>query len=46
MYETMGMSEKFDITAIMFFAFALILIIFNCGPGFLGENARFIKEFT
>jgi len=40
------MQKKFDITAIMFFSFALMLIIFNCGPGFLGENARFIEEFS
>jgi len=40
------MAGKFDITAMMFFGFALILMIFNCGPGFIGENARFIEEFA
>ena len=40
------MPVKFDITAIAFFSFAVILFIFNCGPGFASENRRFIKEFT
>jgi len=40
------MEEKFDITAIMFFVFAVVLIIFNCGPGFMGENRRFKEEFS
>jgi len=40
------MREKFDITAIMFFAVAVVLMIFNCGPGFSGENVRFYEEFA
>ena len=46
MYSAVGMQGKFDITAIMMFSFAVILMIFNCGPGFLGENRRFVEEFT
>jgi len=46
MYSAYGMQGKFDITAIMMFSFAVILMIFNCGPGFLGENRRFVEEFT
>ena len=45
-YDKWGMSTKFDITAIIFVCYAVVLMIFNCGPSFAAENRRFILEFT
>jgi len=46
LYQQVGMGQTFDITAMMMFSFALILLIFNCGPCFMAENIRFIDEFS
>ena len=40
------MATTFDITAISLFAFALILMIFNCGPTYRSENAKFLEKIT